>query len=221
MTKSLLEIARKTRDQFDKLWCESKLIDEPTTAETEAAFKGWRLAIATLSQPVADERKAFADAYQKFVTGQIGAEGFWKLAQQAAYAIIKSTIKESLTIAQEVETQKTDRCRHGLEFSQICDDCDNSASARAACDSRANPQFPIPQASGQQDWDAAIEAAAQWVDQRRFDFEKEHGCTDQATGALEFGRGQHAQLKEEYVGELAVIAEGIRALLKSQKGGGN
>lgn len=61
-----------------------------------------------------------------------------------------------------------------------------------------------------------IETAAKWVDQRRFDFEKEHGFVDHETGVLEFGAGQHAQLKEEYAGELAEIADGIRALKGQQ-----
>ncbi len=61
-----------------------------------------------------------------------------------------------------------------------------------------------------------IKSAADWVEKRRLDFEREHGSIDTETGALEFGTGGHAQLKEEYVGELAEIEEGIRALLSRQ-----
>jgi hypothetical protein len=39
------------REQFDKLWRESGLIDEPTIAETEAAFKGYRLALSQQAEP--------------------------------------------------------------------------------------------------------------------------------------------------------------------------
>lgn len=59
---------------------------------------------------------------------------------------------------------------------------------------------------------AGIEAAARWVDARREAFENEHGHVDPETGALEFGRGAHAEAKLEYSAELFEIAEGLRAL---------
>jgi hypothetical protein len=60
-----------------------------------------------------------------------------------------------------------------------------------------------------------IERAARWVEARRDDFYQEHGRRCSETGAMEFGRGQQAELKEEYVAELTEIAEGIRALSAS------
>lgn len=59
---------------------------------------------------------------------------------------------------------------------------------------------------------AAIECAAAWVDARREAFCQDHGSIDPDTGALEFGRGEHARAKDEYVGELEDIACAIRAL---------
>jgi hypothetical protein len=56
------------------------------------------------------------------------------------------------------------------------------------------------------------EDAAAWVEARRDAFVAEHGSTDPDTGALEFGRGAHAEAKTEYVGELEEIAAGLRAL---------
>ena len=53
---------------------------------------------------------------------------------------------------------------------------------------------------------------AAWVDARRSAFCEEHGSIDPDTGALEFGRGAHAEAKAEYVGELEEIAAGLRAL---------
>jgi hypothetical protein len=62
------------------------------------------------------------------------------------------------------------------------------------------------------DFARGIERAATWVDQRRFDFEAENGSIDPDTGAMEFGRGLHAELKQDYADELAEIADGIRSL---------
>lgn len=59
---------------------------------------------------------------------------------------------------------------------------------------------------------ATAEDAAAWVEARRDAFVAEHGSTDPGTGALEFGRGPHAEAKAEYVGELEEIAAGLRAL---------
>lgn len=56
---------------------------------------------------------------------------------------------------------------------------------------------------------AGIERAARWVEKRRDDFVAQYGRIDPDTGALEFGTGQHALLKEEYVGELSEIADGL------------
>jgi len=54
-----------------------------------------------------------------------------------------------------------------------------------------------------------IEKAAQWVDERREQFESEHGSIDPETGSMDFRQiAQH-----EYDAELFEIAEGIRALL--------
>lgn len=59
---------------------------------------------------------------------------------------------------------------------------------------------------------AERERCAAWVDARRSAFCEEHGSIDPDTGALEFGRGAHAEAKAEYVGELEEIAAGLRAL---------
>lgn len=59
--------------------------------------------------------------------------------------------------------------------------------------------------------DAERERCAAWVDARRDAFCEEHGSIDPDTGALEFGRGAHAEAKSEYVGELEEIAAGLRA----------
>jgi len=59
---------------------------------------------------------------------------------------------------------------------------------------------------------ATAEDAAAWVEARRDAFVAEHGSTDPDTGALEFGRGAHAEEKAEYVGELEEIAAGLRSL---------
>lgn len=58
-----------------------------------------------------------------------------------------------------------------------------------------------------------LEAAARWVDRRREAFDAEHGARDPETGAVEYGRGSHAEAKLEYSSELAEIADGIRALI--------
>ena len=58
----------------------------------------------------------------------------------------------------------------------------------------------------------ALEDAARWVDRRRDAFCDEHGSIDPDTNALEFGRGLHAEAKQEHVGELEEISEGLRAL---------
>jgi hypothetical protein len=58
---------------------------------------------------------------------------------------------------------------------------------------------------------AALEQAADWIDRRRWDFEREHGSTDHETGTMEFGTGNWLN-KEEYDSELGEIAEEIRAL---------
>ena len=59
---------------------------------------------------------------------------------------------------------------------------------------------------------AERERCAAWVDARRDAFCEEHSSIDPDTGALEFGRGPHAEAKSEYVGELEEIAAGLRAL---------
>jgi hypothetical protein len=72
--------------------------------------------------------------------------------------------------------------------------------------------------------DAAVaaerERCAAWVDARRDAFCEEHGSIDPSTGALEFGRGPHAEAKSEYVGELEEIAAGLRALAPNAQLGG-
>jgi hypothetical protein len=83
---------------------------------------------------------------------------------------------------------------------------------------RAIGAFKCANYDGQHDGairNAALEEAAKWVDQRRFDFENEHGSMDYGTGVMEFGRGAHAAVKEEYDNELAEIAESIRAMKSS------
>ena len=72
--------------------------------------------------------------------------------------------------------------------------------------------YPAPQPSAAVVRDAALEEAAKWVDKRRGDFDAENGHTDPDTGAFEYGRGAHAAAKGEYSGELAEIADAIRAL---------
>ena len=58
-------------------------------------------------------------------------------------AVIKDLLKSSQVrraladFSQPAAPQKTGHCRHGLELSQICDDCDDPASARAASEIRA------------------------------------------------------------------------------------
>jgi hypothetical protein len=59
---------------------------------------------------------------------------------------------------------------------------------------------------------AQNERCAAWVDARLAAFCSENGSMDPDTGAIEFGRGASAQAKDEYVGEMAEIAEGLRAL---------
>ena len=59
---------------------------------------------------------------------------------------------------------------------------------------------------------AATERCAAWVDCRRLEFCFQHANHDPHNGAVEFGRGPHAEAKAEYVGELEEIAEGLRAL---------
>ena len=56
-------------------------------------------------------------------------------------------------------------------------------------------------------FDAGVELAAAWVDQRCSDYVAEHGSYDGSTGQTEF-----SSAGEEYVGELAEIAEGLRTL---------
>ncbi|RZJ26191.1 MAG: hypothetical protein EOO54_03750 [Haliea sp.] len=73
---------------------------------------------------------------------------------------------------------------------------------------------PVAQASA--DFNAGIERAARWVEQRREDFDSEHGHTDPETGAFEYGTGPRAQAKEDYSNELYDIVEGIRALAQTR-----
>ena len=61
------------------------------------------------------------------------------------------------------------------------------------------------------------ERCAAWVDARRNSFCAAFGSTDPETGALEFGRGKYAEEKEEYVGELEEIANGLRYLGANSK----
>lgn len=57
-----------------------------------------------------------------------------------------------------------------------------------------------------------IIAAADWVRDRRFTHEEEHGYIEPDTGALSYGTGPRAHAKEEYNAELAEIEEGLREL---------
>jgi len=60
--------------------------------------------------------------------------------------------------------------------------------------------------------DKAFESAARWVESRRDDYVNDYGSLDPETGTVEFpGNG------EEYVGELGEIAEGLRALNKTEE----
>lgn len=61
-------------------------------------------------------------------------------------------------------------------------------------------------------FDMGITAAVQWVQARLDAFVLEHGCTDPDTGAVEFGSGQPSQSKDEYVGELMEIIDGLTKL---------
>ncbi|EMS0915292.1 hypothetical protein WKJ17_002901 [Salmonella enterica] len=60
-----------------------------------------------------------------------------------------------------------------------------------------------------------IAAAANWVDQQRESYDNEHGRRDNDTGSFEFGN----DAQRDYSDTLAEIAEGIRALHPSTKGG--
>lgn len=65
---------------------------------------------------------------------------------------------------------------------------------------------------------AGLEAAAKWVEQRQADFIEENGGgIEPDTNALTFGRGKHAEVKEEYVAELEEIILGIRSLITAAK----
>ncbi len=69
---------------------------------------------------------------------------------------------------------------------------------------------------GQAELDAAVaaerERCIQWIEDRRITFIGEHGSADPDTGAIEFGRGPHAEAKQDYVAELEEIAAGLRDL---------
>jgi len=66
------------RKQFEKAWRKSRLIDEPTIVETEAAFKGFRLA---LSQQAAQERDARDDERER-IACFLEASGHHDIAAQ-------------------------------------------------------------------------------------------------------------------------------------------
>lgn len=56
------------------------------------------------------------------------------------------------------------------------------------------------------------ERCVAWIEARKDAFCAAHGYIDPDTGFLEFGRGEHAQAKHDYVSELEEIADGLRAL---------
>ena len=55
--------------------------------------------------------------------------------------------------------------------------------------------------------------AIAWVQKRRDDYVDAYGNTDPETGAVEFGRGAHAEARATYVMELDEIIEGLSAQL--------
>ncbi|WP_439640588.1 hypothetical protein [Nevskia sp.] len=68
---------------------------------------------------------------------------------------------------------------------------------------------PHNQAAAPDDFARGIHAAANWVKKRGDDYDREHGMTDPTTGCREYpGNG------DEYMHELLLIEEGIRAIAK-------
>lgn len=54
------------------------------------------------------------------------------------------------------------------------------------------------------------ERIARWFEQRAAAYAEEHGTDD--CGALSFGRGKHAEVKQDYFNELLENAEAVRAM---------
>lgn len=83
------------REEFEKAWRESGLIDQPTVAETEAAYKGYKLALASLQSPAVQEP-------------------FWYAVVSKEAPIINKAIK-----SEEVAQEYADKCREtysGIEI---------------------------------------------------------------------------------------------------------
>lgn len=191
MTKLPLDIAREAL-----LSAQSELRDYHYD---HPVHKQIREALAALSQTVADEREAFADAYQRLITGQIGTEGFWKLAQQAACATIHPAIKESLTTAQAVEPVG-EVVLFGGDMKEV--------SWRKGKMPEAGTKLytdPVPQASGQQ------EAAPN--DREKALKEAEKACE---LIALKWQSKESTRASGAKAGAFECL-DAIRALLKSQK----
>ena len=98
----------------------------------------------------------------------------------------------------------------------VLTESEQHAAVKRALARASTPVAPAEPAAQAVDSSSAsgrtIADAVAWIEQRRDDFIAEHGATDPDTGALEFGRGAHAEAKVEYVGELNEIIEGLRAL---------
>lgn len=71
----------------------------------------------------------------------------------------------------------------------------------------------LSQPAGVDSYAKGVEAAAAWLDGVRNEFCEEHSRIESDTNALTFGRGKHAEAKEEYVSTLEELAAGIRAML--------
>lgn len=71
----------------------------------------------------------------------------------------------------------------------------------------------LSQTAGVARYADGVRAAAAWLDGVRNEFCEEHGRIESDTNALTFGRGKHAEAKEEYVSTLEDLAAGIRNML--------
>lgn len=87
---------------------------------------------------------------------------------------------------------------------------DDAGEMELELQERRKPQKPIVTF-----YSEGIAAAANWVDQQRESYDKEHGHRDNDTGSFEFGN----DAQRDYSDTLAEIAEGIRALHPSTRNG--
>lgn len=116
--------------------------------------------------------------------------------------------------ARAIEQAVLDKLRQGGEPVPKCVRCGRFGHTGPGCDghsSHPGPLYAAPQASADAR-NAALEEAAGWLENRRQEFDLEHGYMEPDTGAWSFGTGAHAESKAEYSAELDEIAEGIRGL---------